>query len=112
MQRCESPKDVTKHLVRNVCDMLETWGFSVCVCVLQCQNELAGMALQNAVVRTRQFKTIPRNTPRYSHGSLGHCEPAIKEVEKHIRAMLFQMYADYSCYSDKLPAELPIFPGW
>ena len=58
----EGPKDVTeKHMVRFVCDMLETWGFGVCV--LECQNELAEIALQNAVVRTRQFKTIPRNTP-------------------------------------------------
>ena len=39
----------------------------------------------------------------------GHCELAIKEVEKQIRAMLFQMYADYNCSSDKLLAELPNF---
>ena len=105
----EGPKDVTEHMVRFVCDMLETWG----VCVLKCQkNEPAEIALQNAVVRTRQFKTIPRNTPRYSHGSLGHCESAIKEVEKHIRATLFQKYADCNCNSDKFPAELQIFPGW
>ena len=94
----EGPKDVTEHMVRFVCDMLETWGFGVCV--LKCQNELAEIALQNAVVRTSQFKTISRNTPRYSHGSLGHCESAIKEVEKQIRATLFQMYADYNCNSD------------
>ena len=42
---------------------------------------------------------------------LGHCEAAIKDVEKQIRATLFQMYADYHCNSDKFPAELPIFPG-
>ena len=65
--------------------------------------------LNNAVVRTRQFKTTPRNTPKYSHGSLGHCEAAIKEVEKQIRATLFQMYADYNCNSAKFPAELPSF---
>ena len=59
-----------------------------------------------------QNKTIPRNTPRYSHGSLGHCEAAIKELEKQIRATLFHMYADSHCNSDKFPAELPIFPGW
>ena len=28
----ESPKDVTEHMVRLVCDMLETSGFGVCVC--------------------------------------------------------------------------------
>ena len=103
----EGPKDVTEHMVRFVCDMLETWGFW---CVSKCQNEPAVIALQNAVVRTTQFKTFPRNTPRYSQGSLGHCESAIKEVEKQMCAMLFRMYADYSCNSDKLPAELPIFP--
>ena len=79
------------------------------MCVLKCHNEPAEIALQSAVVRIRQFKTIPRNTPGYSHDSLGHCESAIKEVEKEIRALLFQMYADYNCNSDKLPAELPIF---
>ena len=90
----EGPKDVTEHMVRFLCDMLETRRFGVCVC---------------AVVKTRQFKTIPRNTPKNSHGSLGHCEQAIKEVEKQIRAMLFQMYADCICNSDKFLAELPFF---
>ena len=79
----KGPRDVTEHMVRFICEMLETWCFGVCV--LQCQNEPAEMNLQNAVVKTRQFKMIPRNTPRYSHGSLGHCEEAIKEVEKQIR---------------------------
>ena len=106
----EGTKDVTEHMVRFVCEMLETWSFGVCV--LKCQNKPAEMAMQNAVDRTRQCKTIPRNTPRYSHGSLGHCEAAIKEVEKQIRATWFQMYADYKCNSDKFLAELPIFPGW
>ena len=49
----EGPKDVTEHVIRFVCDVLETWGFWVV-----------------AVVRTRQFKTIPRNTPRCSQGSV------------------------------------------
>ena len=102
----EGPKDVTEHMIRFVSDMLETWCL---VCVLKCQNEPAEIALQNAPVRTRQFKTISRNMPRYSHGSLGHCESAIKEVEKQIRATLFQLYADHNCNSDKFPAELPIF---
>ena len=103
----EGPKDVTEHMVRFVCDMLETWGFGVCI--LKCQNAPAEITLQNTVVMTRQVKTIPRNTPRYSHGSLGHCESVIKEVEKQIRPMLFQMYADHNCNSDKFPAELPVF---
>ena len=76
----EGPKDVTEHMVRFVCDMLETWGFGVCI--LKCQNAPAEITLQNTVVTTRQVKTIPRNTPRYSHGSFGHCESVIKEVEK------------------------------
>ena len=40
------------------------------------------------------------------------CKSAIKEVEKQMRATLFQMYADYNCTSDKFLAELPIFLGW
>ena len=108
MDRSQQPKDVTEYMVRFVCDMLETWGFGECV--LKCQNEPPQIALQNAVVRTTHFKTIPSNTPRYSPGSLGHCESAIKEVEKQIRATLFQMYADYNCNRDKFPAKLPIFP--
>ena len=55
----EGPKGVTERMVRFDC---ETWGFGVCV--FKCQNEPAEMALQNALVRTRQFKTIPRNTPQ------------------------------------------------
>ena len=70
------------------------------------------LCVSSSVNRTRQFKTIPRNTHRYSHGSLGHCESAIKDVEKQMRAILFPMYADYNWNSDKFPAELPIFPGW
>ena len=69
VETMEGSKDVTEFMVRFVCDMLETWGFGVCA--------------------SSSVKTIPRNTPRYSHGSLGHCESAIKEVEKQIRAMLF-----------------------
>ena len=102
----EGPKDVTEHLVRFVCDMLETWGF---VCVSSSVRTSQQRPLcRTLFVRTRQFKTIPRNMPRYSHGSLCHCESATKEVKKQIRAMLFQMYADYNCNSDKFPTELPI----
>ena len=66
------PKDVTEYMVRFVCGRLETWRFGVRS--LKCQNETAQITLQNAVVRTRQVKTILRNTPWYSQGSLGHCE--------------------------------------
>ena len=75
----------------------------------QVSKRASMIALQNAFVRTRQFKTISRNTPRCSHGSVGHCESAIKEVEKQIRATLFQMYLDYNCNSEKFPAELNVF---
>ena len=47
----KGPKDVNEYMVRFVCDLLETWGFGVCV--LKCQNEPAEIALQNAVVRIR-----------------------------------------------------------
>ena len=66
------PKDVTEYMVRFVCDRLETWRIGVSS--LKCQNETAEITLQNAVVRTRQVKTMLRNTPWYPHGSLGHCE--------------------------------------
>ena len=38
----EGPKDVTEHMVRFVCNMLETWGFGVCVysCVQTSQQRL------------------------------------------------------------------------
>ena len=64
----KGPKDVTEYMVRFVCDRLETWRFGVRS--LKCQNETAEITLQSAVVRTRQVKTILRNTPGYSHGSL------------------------------------------
>ena len=68
----KGPKDVTEYMIRFVCDRLETWRFGVRG--LKCQNETAEITLKNAVVRTRQVKTILRNTPWYSHGSFGHCE--------------------------------------
>ena len=44
----EQPKDVTEHMVRFICDMLQTGGF-----VLKSQNEPAEIALQSGVVLTR-----------------------------------------------------------
>ena len=52
----EGPNDATEHMVRLVCDVLETGFWSVS----------SSVNLQNAVV----FKTIPRNTPKYSYSSL------------------------------------------
>ena len=74
--------------------------------VLMSQNEPAEIALQSGVVRTRQGKTIPRNTFRYSHGSLGHSRQRGGETDS---CTLFRMCADYNCNSDKFLAELPIF---
>ena len=99
---------------------LSTWSGLSAICwrrgVLVCASSSVKTSEHDCFAeRFRQdmdFKTISRNTPRYSHGSLGHCESAIKEVEKHIRATLFQMYLDYNCNSEKFPAELNIFPGW
>ena len=72
----------------------------MCV-VLNCQNETAEI-LQNAVDRTRRAKTILRKTIRSSHDSAGHCESAIKEVEKQIREMNFhRLVADHKCDSDR-----------
>ena len=104
-QHWKETNDVTEHMVRFVCDLLETWGFGVCVSS-RCQNEPAEIALQNAVVRTRQFFS---RQFRETRPGIRMVVWVIKEVEKQIRATLFQMYADYNCNSDKFPSELPIF---
>ena len=54
----EGRKDVTQYMARS---SVMCWRRGVLVCVLKCQNEPAEIDLQNAVVRTRQLKTIPRN---------------------------------------------------
>ena len=41
------------------------------MCSLKGQNETAEVASLNTVGTSRRVKTIPRNTPRYSHDSLG-----------------------------------------
>ena len=82
------------------CQRFEMWRF--CVCSLKCQNETAEITLLNTVDRTRRVKTIPRNTTRYSHDSLGHCESSIKEVEKQIRVFIPHTWrADNKCDSDR-----------
>ena len=79
-----------RHRVRVVYDRLETWRFGVCS--LKYQHETAEIIWQKADDRTRRVKTILRKTPRNSHDSLGHCESAIKEVEKQIRVMSFHTW--------------------
>ena len=102
----EGPKDVTEHMVRFVCDMLETWSFGVCA--LKCQNEPAEIALQNAVVRTRQFKKIRRSTPRHSDGSLGHCETwRSRYVQRCFKRMLITTATVTS-----FVRSCRCFPGW
>ena len=72
------------------------------VCSLKCQNETAEITLLNTVDRTRRVKTIPRDTTRYSHDSLGHRESSIKEVEKQIRVFISHTWrADHKCDSDR-----------
>ena len=51
------------------------------MCSLKGQKETAEITLLNTVDTSRRVKTSPRNTPRYSYDSLGHCESSIKEVE-------------------------------
>ena len=57
-------------------------GELVCA-VSSVKNEMGEITFHNAVDRTRRVKTILRSTLRYSHDSLGHCEPAVKELKEH-----------------------------
>ena len=60
------------------------------------------MTLLNTVATTRRVKTIPRNTSRNSHDSLGHCESVAKEVEKQMRVSISHTWrADHQCNSDR-----------
>ena len=63
------PKEVTEDRVRVSDDRLDEWRLGACS--LKCQNETTERTLQNTVDQTRRLKTIPRNTPRYSHDGLG-----------------------------------------
>ena len=69
------PKDVTEYMVRVSGSRFETWELEVFS--LTCQNEPGESTLQNNVDQARLVKTIPRNTPRYSHDSLGQCESSM-----------------------------------
>ena len=92
----EGPKDVTGHMVRVGCDRLDEWRSGVCS--LKGQNETAEITLLNTVDTSRRVKTILRNTPRYSHDSLGHCESSIKEVEKQICVFISHTWrTDHQC---------------
>ena len=63
------------------------------------------ITLLNAVDWTRPVKTIPRNTTRYSHDSLGHCESSIKKMEKQMRVLIFHtLRADHKCDRDRRAA--------
>ena len=76
------------------------WGFGVCG--LECHNETAEITLHDTDDTKRRVKTTLRNTPKYSHDSLGHCESSIKEVEKQIRVMISHTWrADHKCDSDR-----------
>ena len=90
------PKEVTEYTVRVGCD--RRFG----VCSLVCQEETAETTLLNTVDRTRRVKTIPRNTPRYSHDSLGHYESSVQELEKQIRVFISHTWrADHKCDSGR-----------
>ena len=72
------------------------------VCSLKGQNETAEITLLSTVATTRRVKTIPRNTSRYSHDSLGHFESVAKEVEKQMRVFISHTWrADHQCNSDR-----------
>ena len=94
------PKEVTEHTARVGRDRLDEWSFGVCS--IECQDEPGESTLQNTVDQTRQVKTIPPNSPRYSHDSLGQCESSIKEAEKPIRVFISHAWrADPKCDSDR-----------
>ena len=76
------PEDVTEYMVRVCYDRLDKWRLGVCS--LKGQKETKTITLHDTDDTTRRAKTIPRNTTRYSHDSLGHCE----EVEKQIREFI------------------------
>ena len=80
----------------------QRWRVRSDVCSLKGQNETAEITLLNTVDTSRRVKTILRNTPRYSHDSLGHCESSIKEVEKQKRVFISHTWrADHQCDSDR-----------
>ena len=83
--------------------------FGVCVCVLKGQTRQQRSICRMLLSRQGNSRRFRETRPRISHGSLGHCESAIKEVEKQMRTTLFQMCADYNCNSGKFLVELPRF---
>ena len=94
------PNEVTVYTVRVDCERLDEWRSGVCS--LKCQNETAEITSLNTIVTTRRVKTIPRNTTRYSHDSLGHCESSITEVERQTRVFISHTWrAEHKCDSDR-----------
>ena len=89
--------------VRVGCDRLDKWRFGASS--LKGQNEIAEITLVNTVDTTRRAKTIPRNTTRYSHDSLCHCDSSIKEVEQQVRVFSsHRLRADHKCDRDRRAA--------
>ena len=94
------PNEVTVYTVRVGCERFEVCRFGVCS--LKCHKETAEITLLNSVDWTRRVKTIPPNTTRYSHESLGHCESSIKKVEKQKRVFISHAWrADHQCDSER-----------
>ena len=96
----EGPKDVTEHIVRFVCDLLEMWCFGVCVSAsvkTRLQRSLCRMLLSGQGSSRRFRETRP--------GIRMEVWVTVNQVE----TFLFEMYADYNCNSDKFPAELLSF---
>ena len=97
------PNEVTVYTVRVGCERFEMLRFGVCS--LKCQNETARITLLSTVDAPRPVLTIPRNTTRYSHDSLVHCESSIKEVEKQTRVLIYHtLRADHKCDRDRRAA--------
>ena len=91
----EGPQDVTEYTVRVGCDRLDEWRPGVCS--LKGHYETAEITVDTS----RRVKTILRNTPRYLHDSLGHCESSIKEVGKHIHVFISHTWrVDHLCDND------------
>ena len=98
----EGPKDVTEYMVRFVM----CWGRGVLVCVSSCVKTSQQRWLCRTLLSGHgQFETIPRNTPRYSHGCLGHWRN--RYVQRYFKYMLITTatVTSFLC-------SCRIFPGW
>jgi len=94
-------KEVTEPLIKFVMEALEDWGHKDLV--VRCQQEVSEMKLQSEILSRRlEFQIIPQQSKRYSHGSLGPVEHAIKELEKQIRTLHIQLAIDCGCTQEQL----------